>query len=648
LRALRANTLLPDTRLLRYGVATSFFIFFFVFLLLYIDPSVIYSSNGINIHNYVSAMHAQDGSSKPTVFFVDPRFRRPFILELTPEYFREIAVAPGGWTRLVVTLVIYACHNPFTGALAVTALALFFFWIFPVYIQGTGARRPFTVGFIPPLFLLSICAWYEMNYCVFLLPVAGALVFAVFYQRLRPAGSAKGALLLSMLFWASWYFFQWGCLLFLLFALIHEFFNKKRTTVSVAAAAAINGALLLALNAWFVPLTMIIRWSDFTALSGLPLAVIGFFPLAALMLEARRPLRQAPVGTTSVIGVIVHMSLLICGFVAVALWLCREPVNRDTRTIARTIYHVKNGQWETILHEKIPPLFADFPRKGAALQAFMIHAMDHALCRTGELGDRLFMFPQKVFAYDPLLMLQTTLSGGYVNWVTVLELAMDLGMVNLAERIAGEIMENMGPFPDIIYRRALIQIVKGNRDAAAVYLRKLACMPFYRPEAKRLLNMLDNNDTFGSEPRIAGMRAIMDTTDYLLFTVSYDAMLKHLLQSNPANKAAYDYLMTFCLLTGRPDGVAVLAPAARAFYTVLPRYWEEALCVYLAANLEKAPSMESYSGLRRETMERFNEFAQACISFKDDSTAAAELARAFGDSYFYFSVFRHSSGVWHE
>src|SRR5208337_2601396 len=156
----------------------------------------------------------------------------------------------------------------------------------------------------------------------------------------------------------------------------------------------------------------------------------------------------------------------------------------------------------------------------------------------------------------PVLMLQNTLTGGYVNWVVVLELAMDLGMVNTAEKITGEIMENMGPYPGIIYRRALIQIAKGNGDAAAVYLNKLACMPFYRAEAKHLLGMLDNNGALLSEPRIAAMRAYMDTTDYFLFTVSYETTYKNLLKSNPGNKTAYDYLMTYYLLTGRTDGVA--------------------------------------------------------------------------------------------
>jgi hypothetical protein len=644
-----AGTALRHDRLIRFGVPLLFFGCYFVFLLRYIDPAVIYSSNGINIHNYVAAMHAQNDSPKHTTYYEDPPYRHPFILELTPEYLRETVVTPGGWTRFAVTLCIYACHYPFAGALAVTALALFFFWIFPRYIQGFGTRRPFVIGFVPALFLMTLCAWYELKYCAYLLPVAGALAFAVIYQRFRPTGPLARALFLSLLFWIAWYFFQWGCLLVLLFAIIHEFYCPERKISFILIAAAVNGALLYALNAWFIPLDMTIRWLDFTVLSGLPLAVIGFFPLSAIILAAWSRFRRTPAGEATVKGTIVWTSLLACGAIVSAMWLCKDPVNRDTRTFARTIYHVTNGQWEAILHEKTDSIFEDFPKKGGALQAFMVHAVDHALCRTGQIGDRLFTFPQKVFAYDPLLMLQNTLTGGYVHWVVVLELAMDLGMVNTAEKIAGEIMENMGPFPDIIYRRALIQIAKGNRDAAAVYLGKLTCMPFYRAEAKRLLHLLDNNDAFTSEPRIAAMRAYMDATDYFLFTVSYDAMLKRLLQSNPGNKMAYDYLMTFCIYNGQLDGLATLAPAAPAFgYAVLPRCWEEALYVNMAANAEQAPSEAFFSGLRQETMARFNGFVRACLPLGNDSIAAAALAPAFGDSYFYFSIFRYSRGVLHE
>ena len=208
-------------------------------------------------------------------------------------------------------------------------------------------------------------------------------------------------------------------------------------------------------------------------------------------------------------------------------------------------------------------------------------------------------------------------------------------------------MENMGPYPEIIYRRALIQIAIGNRDAASVYLGKLACMPFYGAEAKRLLGMLDNNGAILSEPRIETMCTNRDTVDYFLDNnLSGDFLLRHLLQSNPVNKAAYDYLMTFYLLYNRLDQVAAIAPSAAEFgYAVLPRNWEEALCLYQSEKMVESSSGMSFSGVRQETVDRFIGFTRTWIPMQHDSAAAAKLAPAFGDSYFYFSVFRFSAGA---
>jgi hypothetical protein len=280
----------------------------------------------------------------------------------------------------------------------------------------------------------------------------------------------------------------------------------------------------------------------------------------------------------------------------------------------------------------------------------MIHAVDQALCRTNQAGDRLFSFRQASFTYDPILMLESTLTTGIVNWVVVLELVMDLGMVNSAEKIAGEIMETMGPHPDIVYRRALIQLAKGNNGAATVYLKKLLHMPFYEKKAKLTLENLDKNDLLLIEPRIATMNANKDTIDYFLFNrVSHDAILRNLLQSNSGNKLAYNYLMSNCLLTSQIEDVSMLSQVAPTFgYTLLPRYWEEAVCMNMAVQAQRTSSDVPFSGLRQETVDRFYRFTQAWLQLENHPDAAEKLAPTFGDSFFYFSMFRHSRGVSHE
>jgi hypothetical protein len=641
--------MIPGIRLLGHGFPLLYFGWCFIFLLQHINPAILYSSNGINIHNYVAAMHKQMTTPQDTAVYKDRSVRIQHILELTPHYLRAVAAQPGGWIQFAATLSIYVCHNAVTGALVLTGIAFLLYLLFRCYVQKFSIRRPQLLSLIPPFFVLTICAWYDPYYLSFLLPVAGALGFAILFVRLRRAASARSPVLwLSLLFWSSWYLLQWGSLLLLLLVIVHELIVHKRATVPVIIAAGLNALLLLVADLRFLPTEMTIHWQDFAEQSGMPLIMIGYFPLAALIHAAWNRQRRLNPGTETVSRMFVRAIVSMCIIVAAIVWLYADPVNRDTRTIARTVYHVYNRNWNAVLHENTAALFRGFPRKAGALQAFMVHAVDRALCNTGRLGNDIFTFPQAVFSYDPLLMLKTTLKNGHVNWVMVLDLAMDLGMVNTAEKIAGEIMENMGPYPEIVYRRALIQIAKGNREAADVYLKKLSGMPFFRKEARRLL-AAGNDALLLSEPRIATMRANMDKADYFLFATSEESTLKHLLQSNPGNKAAYDYLMTFCLLTGQLDGISALAPAASLFgYSELPRNWEEALCVHQAA---KAPEREvevSFYGIRPETVDRFNMFAQSYRQLLNDPTASDKLAPAFGESYFYFSIFRHSHGTSHD
>lgn len=639
--AFKAERVLQNKLFRLYGAPLFFFSCYVLFILFYINPAVIYSSNGMNINKYVSIMHTPE-----TTAFTDLLFRPRYILELTPEYLRDVVIAPGGWARFAVTLGIYACHYPIAGAMTITALAFLFYWLFPLFIQGIGVRRPSFLRFVPAFFILTICAWYEMSYFAFLVPVAGSLALAVFYQRLQTTRVLNATLWTSALFWIAWYLLQWGGALLLLWIIIHEFFNGKRTVIPVVISAAGNAILFFCIETWFIPLKMAIRWSDFMILSGLPFIVIGFFPLTAIILAVFNRLWREPEGGMKTISPIIRVSLLVCGTAAAVTWLYSEPVNRDTRIIARTAYHVKNGRWEKILCENTSPFFADFPEKSGPLQIFMVHTVNHALCQSGQMGDKLFAFPQAMFSYDPLLMLQSMSVQAYVNWFVVLDLAMDLGMVNTAEKIAAELMENMGPYPDIIYRRALVQIAKGNVDAASVYLKKLTVMPFYRGEAKRLLSMIGDNVAHISESRIATMRANMDTVDYFLDNnLSFEAICEYLLQSNPNNKIAYDYLMSYYLLYLKLDRLAVYASNAPRFgYTVLPRYWEEGLFFFQSVNPQRT-SNHSFPALQPEASERFNDFTDVWGKIKDDPDVASKLADSFGDSYYYYSLFKYTAGA---
>ncbi|HMA64071.1 MAG: DUF6057 family protein [Fibrobacterota bacterium] len=339
----------------------------------------------------------------------------------------------------------------------------------------------------------------------------------------------------------------------------------------------------------------------------------------------------------------------VCSVVFVA-WLYADPVNRDTRTLAYTVYHVNNGMWDAVLREDTKTLYKNFPDRAGALQLFMVHATNHALLQKGQIGEKLLNYPQAAFTYDPLLMLESTMKSGLANWIVVMNLAMDLGLVNTAEKIAGELMEKMGPYPDILYKRALIQIAKGNNEVASVYLGRLSHIPMYRKKAHHLLHEINNKSVVASVPQVVSMRASMDTVDYFMFNnESGSNILKYLLQSNLGNKAAYDYLMTHYLITGQLDNLTEIAPAASSFgYQHLPKNWEEAVCLNLAMKMmQESSENTSFSGISQKTVDRFKAFTNDYLPLEKDPQAAEKLKPAYGDTYFYFFIFRHASGVNH-
>jgi hypothetical protein len=110
-----------------------------------------------------------------------------------------------------------------------------------------------------------------------------------------------------------------------------------------------------------------------------------------------------------------------------------------------------------------------------------------------------------------------------------------------------------------------------------------------------------------------------------------------MLQDNPSNKMVFEYLMAYYLLTRQTSKIAEHLPRLGELgYARIPRHYEEALAVHSAATREPVP-------VRPETIKRFKAFSQQYAPLKDrKDVAVRRLAPQFGDSYFYYHVFRIS------
>ena len=120
-------------------------------------------------------------------------------------------------------------------------------------------------------------------------------------------------------------------------------------------------------------------------------------------------------------------------------------------------------------------------------------------------------------------------------------------------------------------------------------------------------------------------------------------MLMDLLDKNRQNRMAFEYLMGFYLLKGQFDLFIGNLDRLDDFYPArIPRVFEEAI---LFCNYTKKTKIELHGReISPESRERFNGFARTFLERYNGNRneAYSELARDYGDSYFFYCIYKQS------
>ena len=257
-----------------------------------------------------------------------------------------------------------------------------------------------------------------------------------------------------------------------------------------------------------------------------------------------------------------------------------------------------------------------------------------ALYHTGRLGDDLFSFGNPN-GQDMLSGIGLGLDSMRPQSQTFLE----LGQVDEAEYLACEALENEGEHPETLRLLAEINILKGRPAAARIFLNVLGMIPFERKEAERCLRELETNPTLSGNHQLEQIRSVLVKTDMPHPGTPTEFLLIQLLTPHPHNQMAFEYLMSYYLLSRQGDKFMARLKQLNNFeYTNLPRHWEEAILLY-----------QGFKGvhvdldgrqIRPETLQRFQQFCQA-TSARLFGTAEGDrkLARDFGNTYWYYYDF---------
>lgn len=273
----------------------------------------------------------------------------------------------------------------------------------------------------------------------------------------------------------------------------------------------------------------------------------------------------------------------------------------------------------------------------------ILYCINRALYFKGTLLDRMFAYPQTLDTPSLALVYEDTAATAQLTPRQCSEIFFDLGRINESEHMAYEALEVCGNRPDILKRLAWIYVIREQPEAARRFLSMLECSLLHGDWARRVRAELDADPSLSGIPVIVWRRELMIRRDSLNDADDLERLLGGLLERNPRNRMAIEYLTAHYLLTRQLDKLAAVRHQldARDDHR-FPRHVEEALVCYMAT-AEQSNLDLGERAIRPERWREFERFLRIERQTRGDASVAfAALYPDFGSSYFFSYVFGHN------
>jgi hypothetical protein len=260
-----------------------------------------------------------------------------------------------------------------------------------------------------------------------------------------------------------------------------------------------------------------------------------------------------------------------------------------------------------------------------------------ALSEQGELPDKLLEYYQP---FSEGLFLPAGPASDWVDLFSGSDVFFHLGDMNMAQHSA---MQGMISSPNhrssrMVKRLAEINLVNNDSAATRKYLRMLDATLFHRKWASAHEKMLTGNAN--DYPWLKAKRAQIPAKDTLRSLSDYPAALNVLIESNPDNGYALDYLLCFYLLNKDLPSFDRTYDKWHKGGMRPSKLYNEALLIRLAATKATQKEAARYA-IPLETIE---EFAEYTLIYEQSGAAQEQLRERFGTTYWFYYHFAQREG----
>ena len=317
-------------------------------------------------------------------------------------------------------------------------------------------------------------------------------------------------------------------------------------------------------------------------------------------------------------GIGAFAAVMVLG--ALGVVLCFDA---EKETYLKYDFLTRRFQWNAILAEA---------RKDNPKKPYEMASVNLALVKTGN-ARRMFDFYQN--GTDGLL---PEYANDFMHPLIPSEAYFQLGMVNASQRYTFEAQELIPDFQKSVraYKRlAETNLVNGNYKVAEKYLKALENTLFYRDWAKAKMAMCGNGEAIDKDPGYGYLRSVrLHDRDFLFNRQAMESMLAYLVQENPANHMALEYLLAWDLLDKNLTGFVNFCPF-EAYPGGVPRCYQEAFLLNFA-DTEQSLVLDSVPAfIDRDVVNAFRLFMS-----ERAGTPEQLLAQRFGNTYWYYYFYR--------
>jgi hypothetical protein len=313
----------------------------------------------------------------------------------------------------------------------------------------------------------------------------------------------------------------------------------------------------------------------------------------------------------------------IAAIIAASGFVLYESYNKKERSKAEIEYLAYHGDWQKVIQ-----LCEANPNYNRMVN----YQYNRALLHSGLMLDKLFCFEQLLGVQGLFVDKPFTSEVALPNS----DLYFDLGNIDDAQRFAFESQTLMPNSPRVLKRLILDCIIFKNTDAANTYINILSKNPMEKSWVEKYKAYVSDLSLSDSDPEIAAKRMDMIKTEGIVITPH--EKLVSLLQKNPKNKQAFEYLIAFDLMEhDLTSFIEDMNFINEQHYQKLPTVIEEALVLFRS----QRPNLEFLFrfNISKETTQRFREFAKLTSANRGDREKAKLATANYKNTYWYYVLF---------